>query len=240
MDGIGTMIYGNFLLPIVIITILISIVISSLKSKRGTRTRSMRQSMREKSDERPRRSEEKVPKSLIRSENQEVLTERRLRRRDKETVISPTPVEIKEPNKTDESDEKITEFDYRRKPLLHEQEQTVYSLLIESLPEYLVMSQVRLADILQPDWSKVRGNFDRERAKKKIMPKSVDFVICDREFNVVLCIEFDGRHHEKPEQITRDEEKDSALTSAGIDIWRWKPNAIPAKAEIRQRLGLNH
>lgn len=161
-----------------------------------------------------------------------------LPRREEDRVIQ-TIIQSTEP--AEEPREKIAKrYDYRKKPLLHQEEQAIFGLLVESLQEFLVMSQVRLADIVQPDWSKVKGEFDKNQARKKVMPKSVDFVICDREFNVVLCIEFDGRHHEKPEQIELDREKDHALKSAGIDIWRWKPNAIPTKAEIRQRVGLNH
>lgn len=106
----------------------------------------------------------------------------------------------------------------RKATLLNRGELELYKKLITACPNYIVMSQVRLADIVETesDLSQEDENFWFDRIKSK----SVDFVICDKDMRVKLCIELDGPHHAKPDRRKADAMKDETLTTCGIPILR--------------------
>jgi hypothetical protein len=108
---------------------------------------------------------------------------------------------------------------YVRKPsLMNSGELELYKKLVEACPNYIVLGQIRLADIVRIEkglrWEKENAWFN------KIKSKSVDFVVCDKEMRVKICIELDGPHHAKPDQRKADAVKDEALTTCSIPILR--------------------
>lgn len=121
---------------------------------------------------------------------------------------------------------------YRKKTLLNEKEQVLFHRLIEAMPGYYVMAQVRLADIVGV------------KAKKPefwtwfnpLKSKSVDFVICDKTLAILACIELDGKTHDNAERQKADQEKDLALNTAGIPILRIEANKITSTEEIKALL----
>lgn len=117
---------------------------------------------------------------------------------------------------------------FRKKTLLNEKEQVLFHRLIEAMPTCYVMAQVRLADIVG-----IKKCKSWQSWFNKINRKSVDFVICDKSFAVLACIELDGKTHAQEERQKADENKDEALKAAGIPIIRIEASKLPSTEEIK-------
>lgn len=119
---------------------------------------------------------------------------------------------------------------FAKKTLLHEGEQNIFRKLVEALPnsDYSVFPQIGLSEIVN-----VGKSENRQAWLNKINQKCVDFVICNKSFTVRLCIEFDGRTHEREDRKKADADKDEALETAGIPIWRIKSDNIPNREEMK-------
>lgn len=121
---------------------------------------------------------------------------------------------------------------YKKKTLLNEKEQILFLRLAEAMPTCYVMSQVRLADIVGVKASKP----EFWTWFNPLKSKSVDFVICDKSFVILVCIELDGKTHEDEDRQKADGEKDLALKTAGIPILRIAASKIPSIEEIKKLL----
>ena len=64
----------------------------------------------------------------------------------------------------------------------------------------------------------------------------VDFTLCNAIDNPVLAIELDGRFHNTPEQITRDEKKDAAIRHMRIPLWRLSSKAALTAGEFERQI----
>lgn len=97
-------------------------------------------------------------------------------------------------------------------------EQNFFTQLSRKLPEDCkLMCKVRLADLCLPENHKNVTGFN------KIARKHVDFVVIDSFSSKVLyAIELDDKSHLKMDAIRRDKEKDYALKSSGIALYRIK------------------
>lgn len=85
-----------------------------------------------------------------------------------------------------------------------------------------VFSKTRLADLVEP----VAPTGGWQHGWNIIAQKHADFVLVEPSLYMpVLAIELDGKHHEKPTQKHRDDQKDAALRSAGIPVLRVPPGA---------------
>ncbi|NOI31850.1 DUF2726 domain-containing protein [Vibrio coralliilyticus] len=95
-------------------------------------------------------------------------------------------------------------------------EHNFFIQLQRKLPEeFYVLCKLRLADICKP--------FDAKNipAFNKIARKHVDFVVIDKSTSKVrFAIELDDRSHQQRDSIRRDKEKDHALSSAGVTLFR--------------------
>jgi hypothetical protein len=120
---------------------------------------------------------------------------------------------------------------FKKKTLLEEKEQVLFHRLIEAMPEHYVMAQVRLADIVG-----VKKCDNWQTWFNKVSRKSVDFVVCDKSFVVLACIELDGETHEQADRKKADNAKDEALQAAGIPIVRIEANLLPTASEIKSML----
>lgn len=98
--------------------------------------------------------------------------------------------------------------------ILNTSEKAFFHELRKQLPaEYLICPQVRIADILRPlDGS---GYYFR---RNKILPKSVDFLICDSDFRPKVAIEVNGSSHRRTDREERDELVRRIFTEAGIPL----------------------
>lgn len=121
---------------------------------------------------------------------------------------------------------------FRKKTLLNEMEQILFHRLIETMPTCYVLTQVRLADIVG-----IKKCDNRQSWFNKIQNKSVDFVICDKAFVVLACIELDGKTHAQEERQKADRSKNETLQAAGLPILRIEASKIPSVEEIKALLG---
>lgn len=74
-------------------------------------------------------------------------------------------------------------------------------------------------------------------ALSSIQRKSVDFLICSRDFyNPLVAIELDDASHQHPDRIERDAKIDAICRAAGMPLERFKWQSNYDLEEIRSRL----
>lgn len=97
-------------------------------------------------------------------------------------------------------------------------EHEFYNALVQAVGnEYVIFSQVHLPTLLD---HKIKGQ-NWQGAFSHINRKSVDFVLCDRNYIAPkLVIELDDKTHERPDRIERDVEVEQILKEAGLPLWR--------------------
>lgn len=114
------------------------------------------------------------------------------------------------------------------RPALTEIEQALYHRLVEALPNHAVLAQVQVSQIVGikkgPLWQTWFNNISR---------KSVDFLICLKDFTVVAAIELDDSTHEREDRKKADTDKDAALFGAGYQVIRWSAKSLPSVEVIR-------
>lgn len=107
-------------------------------------------------------------------------------------------------------------------------EQTLYHRMTEAIPDYIVLAQVQVSQIVGihkgPLW---------QTWFNKISRKSIDFLICRPDFSIVAAIELDESSHDREERQLADADKDIALTAAGIRLIRWRVKSLPSVELIR-------
>ena len=115
-----------------------------------------------------------------------------------------------------------------RKPLSRV-EQVLYFRLAQALPEFVVLAQVPLSSFLR-----VRRGRTWHEWHNRIAQKSVDFLVCERDFSIVTAIELDDATHERDDRAHADRTKSRALTAAGVRLVRWRTTELPDVATIRR------
>ncbi|MDR2924446.1 MAG: DUF2726 domain-containing protein [Azoarcus sp.] len=73
----------------------------------------------------------------------------------------------------------------------------------------------------------------RQAALNKILMKSVDFLICNKDFSVVSAIELQDKTHDRPDRRRSDKFKRNALKSAEIRLIEYHAANLPTVEEIR-------
>ncbi|MEB3753746.1 DUF2726 domain-containing protein [Acinetobacter sp. MD2(2019)] len=104
-------------------------------------------------------------------------------------------------------------------------EQPMFIRLIESLPEYGVLAQVAFSSFMTAKGYATRNLFNR---------KVADFVVIDKNFNVVAIVELDDSSHKGREN--NDANRDALVNEAGFRVIRY--NRTPEKSQIRSDFGL--
>lgn len=124
-----------------------------------------------------------------------------------------------------------------RRSLVSPGELTAYRLLADGLTEFLVMSKVRMEDVLAAP----RGltNSERSSMRGRIKSRHFDFVVCDAsELQPVAVVELDDSSHRSAKAQEADRFKDRACADAGLVLLRLaEPSAECAErvvAEIRR------
>lgn len=105
----------------------------------------------------------------------------------------------------------------KNEKLLTPMETRFYRLLMKIIGrDLLIFAKVRLGDLMEahPGMDKVK----RRIAFNKVACKHVDFVICNKELEILLCIELDDKSHERKDRKERDAFVDTAFKSAGINL----------------------
>lgn len=121
---------------------------------------------------------------------------------------------------------------YVAKPFMNASEKALFRNLKQAFPDHHVFAQVRLADLVEvhPNLKGI-GLLTWWDYFKPIAQKSVDFVLCGKDLNVIAAIEFDGPSHGRPDRQRADREKDDALGEAGIRIERFA-GSVPKPDEL--------
>ncbi|MPQ76996.1 DUF2726 domain-containing protein [Hydrogenovibrio sp. JE_KL2] len=83
---------------------------------------------------------------------------------------------------------------------------------------FRVYGKVRISDILTPDVNKWEKGSGWHWLFSQISQKHVDFVIVDKQFNLVCAVELNDSTHELPERQKRDVLVTEAFASAKIPL----------------------
>jgi len=114
---------------------------------------------------------------------------------------------------------------YRSKRPLTDPEQTLYFRLLEALPDHVVLAQVNLSSFIEVQG--VKDAKQRTTWRNRIDRKSVDYLICAKDFSILAAIELDDATHDRAKRKRQDADKDRALPAAGVKIVRWQVKHLP-------------
>lgn len=132
-------------------------------------------------------------------------------------------------------EDKRSKYQYKRKNFfMTRAEHECYDALIAAVGnDYFVFAQVHLPTLVD---NKIKGQNWRG-AFKHISEKSVDFVLCDKNYiSPKLVIELDDRSHERPERQERDKEVERILQNAGLPLLRLENRGHFNQHELAQKI----
>lgn len=132
---------------------------------------------------------------------------------------------------------KPKQYKYKRKDFfMSRAEHECYDALIVAVGEkYRIFPQVHLSSILD---SKIAGQ-NWNGAFRHINQKSVDFVLCDKEYiSPKLVIELDDQTHNKQNRKDRDLEVERILADVGLPILRLKNSGSFNPEELLNEIDL--
>lgn len=111
----------------------------------------------------------------------------------------------------------VTHVGYHvRDIVMNSSEGTFFTMLVKDLPEnYYVFPKMRIADIIETE-----GGYGYTYRRNKILPKHIDFLVCDSSFKPVIAIELDGKSHNKHDRVIRDEFVDKLFEDCKIKLLR--------------------
>ena len=136
---------------------------------------------------------------------------------------------IKAKLQKEESGDGASDVPYFRKAVLTEVEQVLYHRLVEALPELIILAQVPMSGLVG---IRKQGNKNWQGQFNAISKKSVDYVVCRKDFSVVAVIELDDSTHEAADRQQSDAVKNAAFKQLGIKILRLQPGNMPAAESI--------
>ncbi|ENU87315.1 hypothetical protein F973_00232 [Acinetobacter sp. CIP 102129] len=90
-------------------------------------------------------------------------------------------------------------------------EQPTFLRLREALPEHIVLAQVAFSAFMTASGYATRNLFNR---------KVADFVVLDKQFNIVAIVELDDSSHKGKED--KDDDRDALVAEAGFRVIRYK------------------
>ena len=117
---------------------------------------------------------------------------------------------------------------YQSKQLLTPNELEFFNRIKEALPEYLIFVQVSFGAMLNVKVSGLYPNHPKHR--NAFAQKMADFVVCNKNVQIVALIELDDKTHDKE----NDAKRDAMLIEAGYVVIRWNSKNKPSVAEIRK------
>jgi hypothetical protein len=124
----------------------------------------------------------------------------------------------------------VAQASFSSKPLLNKQETKrfvfIESILAETAPEWRIMAQVNLGEILSSS---------DKMAFSSINSKRVDMLIVDQNAKPIIAIEYQGEGHFQGNAVQRDAVKAAALLKGGIRLIEIFPN--DTKGDVRKKLG---
>ena len=107
-------------------------------------------------------------------------------------------------------------------------EQVLYHRLVQTLPDLVVLTQVPLSRFLRVKMGRTWREW-----QNRISQKSIDYLICDRDFAIIAAIELDDRPQDMVGRKQADPAKNRALAAAKVPLVRWRATALPDAQTIR-------
>jgi len=111
------------------------------------------------------------------------------------------------------------------KRILTMNEQPTFLRLREALPEHIVLAQVAFSAFMTAQGYATRNLFNR---------KIADFVVLDKQFNIVAIVELDDSSHKGKED--KDADRDSLIIEAGHRIIRYQ--RTPDIDQVKKDFGI--
>ena len=121
-------------------------------------------------------------------------------------------------------------FRVRPRPLLTDNEIEFHERLCAAVPECLVLAQVSMGALLEPDVPGGSGNWLSIRAR--FAQKVVDYVVIDADRQVLALVELDDATHDR----RRDAERDAITALAGYVTLRYESRDKPDVETLREDL----
>jgi hypothetical protein len=119
---------------------------------------------------------------------------------------------------------------YQQVRPLSDAEQALYWRLVEALPECVILSQVTFSRFMKPATGGVAPRREYHALRNRISQKTIDFLVCLKDFTVVAAIELDDSSHVEASDHARDE----LLRAAGIAVLRMPSRDMPSVARLRE------
>ena len=89
----------------------------------------------------------------------------------------------------------------KRESVMNDSEKAFFFELQKQLPKgYYIFPNMRIADFI--DAVDGKGFYNR---RNKILPKHIDFLICNSPFEPMVALEVNGSSHNRPDRVERDE-----------------------------------
>jgi len=121
--------------------------------------------------------------------------------------------------------EKKTNSIFKQKRPLSPPEQALYWKLKKSLPNHEILPQVSFSRFIYANGGSKKNNFSKFNTARQ---KTIDFLICDKSFQIIVAIELDDKSHNKE----KDKKRDEILKEANISIIRFNVKNMPSEEEI--------
>lgn len=124
-------------------------------------------------------------------------------------------------NKSNNKKDELQIYPFKKKYILTKNEYKFYKELrqLTDPKGYQVLTKIRLADIIDVDKSKIENN-EYFKYFNKIQSKHIDFVICDKDLNLLMAVELDDNSHNSDKAKKSDDFKNKVLESADIKLVR--------------------
>lgn len=115
-------------------------------------------------------------------------------------------------------------------------ERSFYGVLTQAVNgDALIFGKVRVADVLTPQKSSIKGVW--QTAFNKISAKHFDFVLCKKDDLTFICaIELDDSSHNSAKSKARDAFLETACQSADFSLLRYRAKASYQVTEVRDVL----
>ena len=102
-----------------------------------------------------------------------------------------------------------------RDSLMNRSEAMFFRILLKHVPDgNHVFPKMRIADILKT----IAQGREYYYRRNQILPKHVDFVVCNGSFKPIVAIELNGKSHNSPKRIERDEHVRDIFKNAGLEL----------------------
>lgn len=134
------------------------------------------------------------------------------------------------------SEAKQEKIDYKdsyeaKERLLSKPENLFRNILKTGLPGHEIFANVRLADIVKVQ-RKHRGN-KNTWLFRNIAQYHIDFLVCDKETNIIAAFELDDPSHDTEDGERRDAKKNECLNAVGIKLIRIRVENMPKHTDIK-------